>query len=311
MPFRARYRHQYWTVDIRYLKHQLGGGNVYCITLLENYSRAVLASALSRTQDTTAYLIVLFAAIQQHGSPEALVSDSGGVFVSKKAREIYTRLGITKHQIEKRQAWQSYIETMFTIQHRMTDDAFVKAPTWPAFQDAHDRWVGDYTFQVHWAHRQRDDGRESPADVLDWILGRVWTPSALEYAFHALRYSRRLDAKGYLRFRFWRLYAEPGLERQRVAVWLYQEQVTVEFQYAQLAQYTVDYQPDGKHFSSVTHPQIYETQYKSPQLGLWKFGDDEWLKILRQPHVVRRNRSAVSSMTQSLLFAEEDISAIS
>ena len=41
--------------------------------MLENYSRAVLASALSRTQDLTAYLIVPFAAIRQYGSPEALV----------------------------------------------------------------------------------------------------------------------------------------------------------------------------------------------------------------------------------------------
>jgi putative transposase len=79
MPFRAAYRHQYWSVDIRYLDHQLGGGNVYVITILENYSRAVLASAISRTQDLTAYLIVLFAAIRMHGSPDGLVSDGGGV----------------------------------------------------------------------------------------------------------------------------------------------------------------------------------------------------------------------------------------
>jgi putative transposase len=51
MPFRARYRHQYWSVDIRDLDHKLGGGNIYAITILENYSRAVLASAISRTQD--------------------------------------------------------------------------------------------------------------------------------------------------------------------------------------------------------------------------------------------------------------------
>lgn len=44
MPFRAGYRHEYWSVDIRYLDHQLGGGNIYSITILENYSRAVLAA---------------------------------------------------------------------------------------------------------------------------------------------------------------------------------------------------------------------------------------------------------------------------
>jgi transposase InsO family protein len=73
MPFQAARRHQCWTVDIRYLDmHQLGGGMIYVISILENFSRAILASALSRTKDLTAYLMVLYAAIRQHGSPEAL-----------------------------------------------------------------------------------------------------------------------------------------------------------------------------------------------------------------------------------------------
>ena len=84
MPFAAQRRHQYWTVDLRYIDvHQLGGGNIYCISILENYSRAILASGLSRSQDLTAYLMVLFAAVRQHGCPEVLVSDSGGIFRAK------------------------------------------------------------------------------------------------------------------------------------------------------------------------------------------------------------------------------------
>jgi putative transposase len=79
MPFKAERRHQYWTTDIRHLDmHQLGGGMVYCISILENFSRAILASAISRRQDTGAYLAVLYAAIRKYGVPEVLVSDSGG-----------------------------------------------------------------------------------------------------------------------------------------------------------------------------------------------------------------------------------------
>ncbi len=51
MPFAAGRRHQYWTADIRYLDHGLGDFKVYAITVLDNYSRAIIASALSRTQD--------------------------------------------------------------------------------------------------------------------------------------------------------------------------------------------------------------------------------------------------------------------
>jgi putative transposase len=92
-------------VDVRYLDmHQLGGGMIYVITVLENFSRAVLASAVSRSQDLTAYLMVLYAAIRQHGSPEALVSDAGGIFKAKEAMRIYGALGIRKEQIDKKQA---------------------------------------------------------------------------------------------------------------------------------------------------------------------------------------------------------------
>jgi putative transposase len=139
MPFKASRRHQYWTVDLRYLDHQLGEGNVYCISILENYSRAVLASGLSRTQDLTAFLIVLFAAVRQHGAPEVLVSDSGGIFLAKEAKRIYRALRIKKHEIDRGQAWQSYIETTFNIQRRMADWHFAQATSWAELREAHDR----------------------------------------------------------------------------------------------------------------------------------------------------------------------------
>ena len=77
MPFAAERRHQYWSVDVRYLDdHQLGTGKpLNAISILENFSRAFLASAISPRQDLTAYLIVLRAAVEAHGAPEVLVSD--------------------------------------------------------------------------------------------------------------------------------------------------------------------------------------------------------------------------------------------
>jgi len=103
MPFKAERRHQYWTTDIRYLDmHQLGGGMIYCISFLENFSRAILASAISRRKDTEAYLAGLYAAIRKHGVPEVLVSDNGGVFRSYDAIRIYEALGNQKVEIEKR-----------------------------------------------------------------------------------------------------------------------------------------------------------------------------------------------------------------
>ena len=88
MPFAAQRRHQFWSVDIRYIEHHRLGTDkpAYVISILENFSRALLASVVSPRQDLTAYLIVLRAAVEAHGAPEALVSDGGGVFKARQAQ---------------------------------------------------------------------------------------------------------------------------------------------------------------------------------------------------------------------------------
>src|SRR5215207_9898829 len=70
IPFKAERRHQYWTVDVRYLKGHKLGHRTYVISVLDNHSRAILASALTRTQDLASYLSVLYAAVERYGSPE-------------------------------------------------------------------------------------------------------------------------------------------------------------------------------------------------------------------------------------------------
>jgi putative transposase len=128
MSFAASRRHEYWTVDIRYLDmHRLGGVNIFAITILENYNRALLTSAVSRTQDETAYLMVLYAVIRQHGCPEAIVSDGGAVFKAQQAKAVYQALGIEHTPIPRRQSWISYIETNFNVIRRMAAWHFERA----------------------------------------------------------------------------------------------------------------------------------------------------------------------------------------
>ena len=56
----------------------------------------------------------------------------------------------------------------------MADWHFAQATTWAELREAHDRWVADYNYQVHWAHRKREDGRRSPAEVLGWVTGTAY-----------------------------------------------------------------------------------------------------------------------------------------
>ncbi len=296
MPFKAGRRHRYWTVDLRHLDMADVGGKAYCISILENYSRAILASGVFPAQDLSAFLMVLYAAIHQHGVPEALVSDSGAIFLAKQARAIYDALGIEKRRIERRQPWQSDIEANFGVQARMADWDFARAATWAELAEAHDRWVAHFNFRDHWAHRKREGGTRSPAGVLGWVHGRAVASEELHRVCYRTRFGRVLDRLGGcplggMRFRHWRVYGERGLAKAHAAVWLYGETLTIEFADEPLAQYHVRYQPDRRHLLAVEKLRVFETPHRSPQLPLWELSDTEWLKVLpRPPYAPRRPR---------------------
>lgn len=115
MPFKAVRRHQFWSCDIRYIEEHLlpDPKPVYSITVFENFSRSILASAISTTQTQWDYLAVLTDAIRRYGAPEALVTDGGGQFYSNVALQLYDMLGIRKERIDPGQPWQDYAETHF------------------------------------------------------------------------------------------------------------------------------------------------------------------------------------------------------
>ncbi|HEU4328916.1 MAG TPA: helix-turn-helix domain-containing protein [Roseiflexaceae bacterium] len=280
MPFATSEPHAIWTVDIRYLDmHQLGGGNIYCITILDNASRAVLASALTRSQDLSAYLLVLYAAIRQHGTPGQLVSDRGGVFLAKHAQDIYKALLVTKKEIDRHQSWQSYIETQFNVQRRMADWHFERATTWQELVAAHDAWVADFNYQAHWAHRERGDNRHSPVEVMGEAHGRLVSVTLLQRVFDTSRFARHVDQAGYLRFRHWRVYAETGLAGREVALWLTTEDITITYADQALAHYHVQTNAEQQ-IVQISEPQVVETSFQPPQLPLWSEGEAERQTII-------------------------------
>lgn len=77
------------------------------VSVLENHSRAILASVVSPTQDLSAFLSVLYRAVERYGAPEALATDGGSVFRANQAKAVYEAAGIAKHEIEKGKPWQS------------------------------------------------------------------------------------------------------------------------------------------------------------------------------------------------------------
>jgi transposase len=224
MPFASSRHHEFWTADVRHLdmlnESLLAEGMVYAVTIIENYSRAVLASSVTRRQDLNAFLAVLYRAVQHYGPPEAFVTDSGSIFLANRARAIYRALGIRKLEIGKGQPWQSYLETAFNVQRRMADHYFASAEDWSGLIREHDRWMADYNVQEHYAHQHRRQGRRSPSEVLSWVKMPRYQEEDLARAFFSARHTRTLDGLGYLTLQRFRLYAEEGLAGTEVAVWV-------------------------------------------------------------------------------------------
>ena len=305
MPFAATRRHQWWSVDVRYIEdHALPTSKpVYLIGVLDNYSRALVASLVSPRQDLTAYLIVLREAMLRHGVPEGIVSDGWGIFRAKDAQRIYQALGITKRQIDSAQAWQNYIETAFNVQRRMADYHFAQATTWAELEAVHARYFHDYNHQAHFAHQHRPAGRRSPARVLGFIQGGWCEPAELNRLFR-LRAERRIDAGGYVRFRHWRLYGERGLAGQAAAVWVIGEHLAIEHATTTLSAYEIAYAPGGHRFREVTNPRSFDTGYRSSQPFLAPLDELPWQLAYRvSAYAPRRPRG---TGRQLRLFPAED-----
>jgi hypothetical protein len=151
--------------------------------------------------------------------------------------------------------------------------------------------------QVHWAHRERQDNRHSPNEVLRRVLART-VPEPIARILYATHFTRYLDRSGYIRFRNWRFYAEAGLARSKVQVHIYTSTLKVEYQETDLALYTIEWQDDNKHIKDASNPRVIETRYRSPQLTLWSLGPDEWLLFKRLPDYAARKKRRPSGMIQ-------------
>lgn len=315
MPFASSRHHEFWTSDVRHLdmvgQELLAEGMVYAITIIENHSRAVLASSVTRRQDLNAFLGVLFRAVREYGPPEAFVTDSGSIFLAHRAKAIYRTLGIRKLEIEKGQPWQSLIETTFNTMRRMTDYYFARAEDWPQLLGEHDRWMADYNVQEHYAHRHRKDGRRSPAEVLSWVKRPRFQEEDLIRAFFSARHTRTVDMLGYLVLQRYRLYAEEGLAGMEVTVWMAEDEMTVEYNGEELSRYEVECEPAtgtsavGR-LRRVKGHTLFETTIVPFQPRLFDLGEflgeEGWVKFVKLAEYAPR-KIAQEDALQEVLFA--------
>ncbi len=116
---------------------------------------------------------------------------------------------------------------------------------------------------------------------------------------------RRLDRLGYAHFRRWKLYGEEALARHPTVIWLHGDALTVEYQETPLAQYTVRYQPDKKHFKAVPEARRFETPYRSLQGRLWELDETLWHLAKRLPDYTSRKKQQKKPMPLQLPLLED------
>jgi transposase InsO family protein len=274
LPYRPLHRHQMWCTDIRSLV-QLDGSWVYSICIMEGYSRKILAGMASPHQDLTAILQILYAALSQYGCPQAIVSDHGSVFRAGEYVAILRALEIEPLYIDQGKPWQNLIETQFKIQLRLADFKFEQAHTLEAIQDQHGAFIETFNTTRHWAHLDRDDGRLRPVDVLGWVKGRPVDAGDLRKLFGRVEFLRTVNRYGFVSVQRFYLYAEEGLSRRRVSIWIYEGQLQIEYHQTLLARYRCVYDSHQGRIAEVSAPMLYTTSFASKQIELIELDDNQ------------------------------------
>ncbi len=99
----------------------------------------------------------------------------------------------------------------------------------------------------------------------------------------------------------WRLYAEEGLARQPVAVWLGNDGLSVEYGGQTLSVYDVELASETGKPTAVRSARLFETTYVLPQLRLFALEEAGWLTALKLEEYAPR-RSSDPMALQEVLF---------
>jgi hypothetical protein len=250
-------------------------------------------------QDTIAVLHLLAAVLGEYGQPAGIVSDNGSDFTSDAYEGLLEDLEIAVCQIEKGKPWENLIEAQFKVQLRLSEVAFAQAETFEEIQERHATFVETFNTTPHWAHRERDDGLRTPVDVLGWVRRADVEAAQLQRALRHLQVERVVNLRGYVSVQRFYIYAERGLSRRRVSVWLYDGRLHIAHQDTLLAGYAYQYDRKARRLRAVAQPELYRTLYRT-QLEVWELDDDQWRKIMARPYQ-RRTPPTDTGMRQLAL----------
>jgi hypothetical protein len=231
-----------------------------------------------------------------------IISDHGAVFRAEDYGRILHALEIEPKYIELRKPWQNLIEAQFKVQLRLADFKFEQAQTMDEIQTLHAAFIETFNTTPHWAHRAREDGRRTPVAVWEWVRGRAVDRTALRRLFGEVQFLRMVNRYGFVSVQRFYIYAEPGLSRQRVAIWVYEGELRIEYQETLLARYRCAYDQRQRRRQDVSHPLLDQTPFASPQLELLELDEAQWIKVQQRAWSLRPRQ--VRQMAEQLLLLD-------
>ena len=134
--------------------------------------------------------------------------------------------------------------------------------------------------------------------MLEWVRGRSVERARLHQLFGAVQFLRTVNRYGFISVPRFYIYAEQGLSRQRVAIWIYEGELRLEYQETLLARYRCAYDQRQRRLRDVSDPIVYPTVFASPQLELLELDATQWIKV--QQRVAQHRTRRVLQLTEQL-----------
>jgi transposase InsO family protein len=299
-PALATAPHQVWFADLRYLV-KIDGHWLYSILIFDGYSRAIVGAGGFDRQNLSRLSHVFRQAIARWGAPDTVVSDHGAVFLA--LQPCLAQLGIQWRPITKGHPWQNLAESGFAVQRRMLDAYVLGCTERTLVYQQHARFVQDYQFWGHWAHKRRDvQGRIyylSPEVVLGHAQGRPVGISRLRRVFRLRHVTRTVRRQGQIRLFNFGIYVDRELWGHTVEVLIYDDMLRIEWAERVLVSYPCGYDTRQRRITVIDGTQRHQDhQMQAIQLVL--FALDIVRMVWRMPFYHRAPWPRQTLQTQQL-----------
>lgn len=104
----------------------------------------------------------------------------------------------------------------------------------------------------------------------------------LRQVLRHLHFERGVNRNGYVNVQRFYIYAERGLARKHVSIWLYEGRLQIAYREALLARYAYRFDRKQQRLHTIHRPILYQPAFASPQLELWKLDDEQWRKVIER-----------------------------